>query len=209
MRVTVRQPPRTMVVVLVVLVVLGGLLVGGVIATVTRPPHGATRQQVVVRATAPPRAPQPAQIATTIPSAVSTPAPTAVPTAPPAAAVAAAPAIVRNGAWRISEANVQVGTIVWSGSETAAGQSAMALDVHKESVGGRPVSACERRTTLHATVPAAPSNISVSYREVNCSGATSNGEMRIVGASPDGRSFSGSFWSDGAKLGDFTAQRTP
>ena len=207
------------------LVVLVGLLIGGMFALFTRNANQQTGQSVAVTSTTTTVRPSHHLSPTTRP-AVTTPAPTppptiapsvpptALPTTPPTAAPTtpptAPPAVVAPapGVWRIEEANVQVGTIVWSGSGAGSGGNAIALDVHKESVAGHGISACERRTTLHVVLSAGAAAQTVPYREVNCSGATSTGEMRVSTFSADGRTFSGSFWSDGAKLGDFTAART-
>jgi hypothetical protein len=183
-----------------------------------RTPPAALRTAPPAKDVAPVRTATPAPAATAVPTATpaptatpvaATPAPTATPLAATPAATPAPAAVAagrpRAGSWRIEEANVQVGTIVWAGAGAPAGNGdAIVLDVHKESVAGHGVSPCERQTTLHAVV-AAGSAASVPYREVNCSGVTSSGEMRVSGFSGDGRSFSGSFWSGGAKLGDFTA----
>jgi len=157
-------------------------------------------------------------------AATATPAATAAPSGTAASPATNAPATntragsssaaavvaPRAGLWQIQEANIQVGTIVWAGRGVASsGSSAIALDVHKTSVAGHGVSLCERQTTLHAVITAGASPQTVPYQEVNCSGVTSNGEMRVTSFSPDGRSFSGSFWSSGSKLGDFTAQGGP
>jgi len=212
-----------------VLVVLVGLLIGGMFAVFSRGANQQTGQSVAVTSTTtavrpshrvspttrpavttPVPTPQPTAAPTAPPTAPPTTPPTASPTVPPAttrtATAAVAPAA---GVWRIEEANVQVGTIVWSGSGAGSGGgNAIALDVHKESVAGHGISACERHTTLHVVLSAGAAAQTVPYREVNCSGATSTGEMRVSTFSADGRTFSGSFWSDGAKLGDFTAART-
>ena len=208
-----------------VLVVLVGLLFGAMLALLTRPSNQQTQRTVVASTTTstpqralhtrPPATPKPAAPTATptvpaTPTATATPVATARPvaTATPAAAAASVAVVPpRAGVWRIQEANVQVGTIVWAGQGAASsGGNAIALDVHKESVAGHGVSLCERQTTLHAVVTAGTSPQTVPYQEVNCSGATSNGEMRVNSFSGDGRSFSGSFWSSGSKLGDFTAQ---
>lgn len=228
----VRSPLEATVAALVILV---GLLIGGMFAVLTRAPNQQTQRVTVATANSVPRAPHrtpslspprtpapaavatPATVTTEVPTA--TPKPTATPTPKPTAtttptpsqtatpaAAAAAGVAPRAGSWRIEEANVQVGTIVWSGAGTASGGSnTIVLDVHKETVAGHAVSACERRTTLHAVLPAAGSPQTVPYREVNCSGAASTGEMRVTSFSGDGGAFSGSFWSNGSKLGDFTA----
>jgi hypothetical protein len=206
-----------------VLVVLVGLLFGGMLALLTRPSNQPTQRTVVASTTtnSSPRAmhsrpptPSPRAAAPTArPTVPATPTATAAPATPVAIATpaASAPSVAvvapRAGIWRIQEANVQVGTIVWAGQGAASsGGTAIALDVRKESVAGHGVSRCERQTTLHAVVTAGASPQTVPYQEVNCSGATSNGEMRVSSFSGDGRSFSGSFWSGGSKLGDFTAE---
>ena len=216
------------------LVVLVGLLFGGMLALLTRPSTQQTQRVTIANVTksAPPRAVHsrapavaPATtVATAPPTIPATPTATATPlaTSTPAATHAPAPtpratsttavavAAPRAGLWRIEEANVQVGTIVWTGRGAgSSGGNAIALDVHKESVAGHGVSLCERQTTLHAVVTAGASPQTVPYQEVNCSGAASNGEIRISSFSSDGRSFSGSFWSSGFKPGDFTAQGGP
>jgi hypothetical protein len=177
-------------------------------ATPRTPAAAAVATPAAVTTTAPTATPEPAATPTPTatptpkPTATATPAPSRTATPTPATAPGAAP---RAGSWRIEEANVQVGTIVWSGAGTASGgRNAIVLDVHKESVAGHAVSLCERRTTLHAVLPAG-SPQTVPYREVNCSGAASTGEMRVTSVSGDGSAFSGSFWSNGSKLGDFTA----
>ena len=185
------------------------------VAQQTAPARAPVKSAAPARTATPPLAATPLATATPTPAPAVTPAPTATPAPTPTATpLAATPAPVtaavaagraRAGAWRIEEANVQVGTIVWAGAGAPAGNGdAIALDLHKERVAGHGVSPCERQTTLHAVV-AVGAAASVPYREVNCSGVTSSGEMRVSGFSGDGRSFSGSFWSGGAKLGDFTA----
>jgi hypothetical protein len=47
----------------------------------------------------------------------------------------------------------------------------------------------------------------VPYQEVNCQGVSSTGQVRVSAFSADGRSFRGSFWLDGVKLGDFDARK--
>ncbi len=149
---------------------------------------------------------------TPAPTVAPTPAPTIAPTAAPrvAATVAAAPTVIADaavqGAWQIDEANVQVGTIVWSGSAVLSRANTIALDVHKVSVGGRSASRCERETELHAAFSVGVSAQTVPYQEVNCQGTSSAGEVRVSSYSSDGRSFRGSFWLDGVKLGDFEAR---
>jgi hypothetical protein len=186
------------------LVILVGILIGGMFAIFTRPatqqtaastvssstriaertPPATPRTAVSAKVVAPVRTATPVPVATAVPTA--TPAPTATP-------VAATPVPVTSGSapsagtWRIQEANLQVGTIVWSGAGASADNgNAIVLDVHKESVAGHGVSACERQTTLHVVVAAGASASSIPYREVNCSGVTSSGEMRVGGFSATG-----------------------
>jgi hypothetical protein len=96
---------------------------------------------------------------------------------------------------------------VWSGTGTTSSDGTFVLDIHKERVGGHAVSRCERETTLHVAL-AGTSPQNAPYQEVNCSGVTSNGQMRVTGFGAGGRSFSGSFWIGRTKAGDFTALRT-
>lgn len=142
---------------------------------------------------------------TSPPTAAATPAPTSAPTTAPAAqsgsAVAAEP-----GTWRIDEANVLVGPIIWTGAIEPAGTS-LALDVHKSSVAGVPAARCERDTTLRATLAPGVAQQTVPYREVNCTGEASSGTMSVSGFSGATSSFSGTFARDGVKLGDFSARR--
>ena len=46
----------------------------------------------------------------------------------------------------------------------------------------------------------------VPYREVNCDGIVSTGEVRVTSFSSTGASFSGSFWQNGVNLGNFDAR---
>jgi hypothetical protein len=213
--VNLRSPLEATVVVLIVIV---GLLAGGMIAFFSR--ASAQRTETVSVAQPAARAQTPPAPALTPAARVTTPLPTATPPATATPAATATPrattapanlrvAAPRSGAWRIEEANVQVGTIVWSGAGTASdGGNALVLEVRKASVAGHAVSACERATRLRAVVNAGASAQTVRYQEVNCSGATMSGEMRVSRFSADGLSFTGSFWSGGVKLGDFVAMRT-
>lgn len=189
------------------LVVIVGLAIGGWLAVSTRnqsqPVRTVARSNaapVPVRTVAARKAPV---------AAAATAAPTAVPAVPatvaPATTVTAEAAV--QGAWQIDEANVQVGTIVWSGNAVLSRGNTIALDVRKVSVGGRAAAPCERETALHAAFSVGVPAQTVPYREVNCEGVSSTGEVRVSSFSSDGRSFRGSFWLDGAKLGDFEARR--
>ena len=220
-----------------VAVVVIGLAIGAALAVLTRGGTGNDRQLTTVNrsrterpaaprprvqptalvaaatVTAPPGTPPPTPppAATPAPTRVPTPIPTSTPT--PARAKAAVPADPANGppavrgTWQLDEANVHVGTIVWVGRVVPSGNGTVALDVHKERVGGRPAVPCERQTQLHAALAAAAGVQTVPYTEVNCSGAASTGELRVTALSADGTSFTGSFWADGAKLGDVRATR--
>ena len=148
--------------------------------------------------------PAPASTATAVPSttAVATTATTATSAATPAVAVRNA----TTGTWLLDEANTQVGTIVWAVNVTATPGAPVLLEAHKQSVGGRPAVPCERQTTVHAEFPSGTA-LSVPYREVNCEGVATVGEMRVSSIPGSSTSFSGSFWRNGVKLGDFSARR--
>ena len=105
---------------------------------------------------------------------------------------------------RIAEANVQVGTIVWTGAVMRTANATMIVD---ERTARNPATACERATTIHAVLAIGAVLQTVPYREINCQGMTSTGELRVAHFSSDGTTFDGSFWSDGAKLGNFTSTR--
>jgi hypothetical protein len=60
---------------------------------------------------------------------------------------------------------------------------------------------------LHAEFAAGAAAQSVPFREVNCEGVATTGEMRVSSVPGIGRAFSGSFWRNGVKLGDFSARR--
>jgi hypothetical protein len=81
------------------------------------------------------------------------------------------------------------------------------LDVQKESVAGRSATRCERQTDLRAAFAIGAGPQSVPYRETNCAGTVSTGEVRVQSFSRDGASFSGSFWQNGVLLGHFTARK--
>lgn len=169
---------------------------------------------VVPRAHALPATPSAtATLVTTPPPATAPPTlqtPTRAPAPPTAAstitAASAAPTALQ-GAWQIVESNVQDGLMVWSGAAVAKSAGTLALNVQKDSVAGRSASRCERETSLHATLSAGVAQQTVPYQETNCEGATSVGEVRVDRFSPDARSFHGSFWQGGTKLGDFTATK--
>lgn len=111
------------------------------------------------------------------------------------------------GVWQVDEANVYDGLMVWRGNVAVARGGAIELDVHKESIAGRSASRCERGTALHVSFPAGMTPQSVPYREVNCAGATSLGEVRLSNFSPSDSTFSGTFWQGGVRLGSFSARK--
>jgi hypothetical protein len=111
------------------------------------------------------------------------------------------------GSWQVDEANVHVGRIVWVGTAALSTGDTLVLDAHKESVGGRSAMPCERQTNLHAAFSLGVARQSVPYRETNCQGTVSTGEVRVQSFSEDGGFFSGSFWQNGVMLGDFRARK--
>ena len=209
----IRSPREGAIVAMTVAV---GLLVGGELAIKSRGPVQHRHRPLVAaaRVTPVPATPQPARwaqpaaraVAVAVPATpVATPAPpikTMAPATPAPDTAAATVPIARASSWEVDESGTSVGTIVWTGSASAAGGGAIALDLHKVRVAGHGVGPCERATHLRATLTGAQAQ-TVPYQETNCAGATASGEMRI--AAGDGRHLTGSFWSNGAKLGDFTA----
>ncbi len=111
------------------------------------------------------------------------------------------------GTWRINEANVVVGRIVWSGNATVSNSNTIVMDLHKKSVGGRPATQCEQETNLHFVIPISASAQSVSYREINCEGTSSTGEVHVGGVSATRGAFSGTFWQNGMDIGYFDAYK--
>lgn len=152
-----------------------------------------------LRIPAPTPTPAPVAAAVTTAAPVSTVAPQARKTEPGASSV--------QGSWQLDEANVQVGTIRWVGSAEVTAGDTIAFTVHKQSVGGRAAVPCERQTVLHAAFSLGVAPQTVPYREVNCSGTASGGEVRVTSFSGDGASLSGSFFSNGVNLGTFTARK--
>jgi hypothetical protein len=130
-------------------------------------------------------------------------------TAAPKAAVTSAKGAdsVLQGEWQIDEANLQDGRMVWSGNAVLASGRTVVLDAHKDSIAGRSASQCERQTDLRATFALGIAQQTVPFRETNCEGTTLSGEIRVASFSRDDRSFSGSFWQSGVKVGDFTASK--
>ncbi len=144
----------------------------------------------------------------------TTPAP-AMPTASPTQSsrpptAAAAPAgrkIALQGTWRITESNVVVGTIVWAGNATVSNSNTIVMDLHKESVGGQRATPCEQETNLHLTIPISASAQRISYKEINCQGISSTGEVHVAGLSANRGLFSGTFWQNGMDIGFFDARK--
>jgi hypothetical protein len=212
--------PGTLVAAVCIVVV--GFAIGGWLAIRTRGSAERTQRVTVAGNTvaAPPARSLARPVRTTVPAAPPTPLATAAPTpsptptatalptaAPPARAAAVVADTALRGSWQIDEANVQVGTIVWLGNAEAAAGNAIVLRVHKQSVGGRAAMPCERQTVLRAAISLGAAEQSVPYREVNCDGAVSTGEVRVTSLSGNGASFSGSFWSNGVNLGTFNARK--
>jgi hypothetical protein len=132
-----------------------------------------------------------------------------VATAVPTAAVTSAKGAesVLQGEWQIDEASLQNGRMVWSGDALLASGRTVVIDAHKDSIAGRSATQCERQTNLRAAFALGIAQQTVPFRETNCQGTISSGEIRVASFSRDDRSFSGSFWQAGVKLGDFTASK--
>ncbi len=111
------------------------------------------------------------------------------------------------GTWQINEANVQVGSMVWAGGAALTHNGTLILNAHKVRIAGQPATPCERATTLHAAVTLGAARQTVPFLETNCAGTTSAGEVRLADFAPDQRSFSGTFWENGVRLGEFTASK--
>lgn len=170
---------------------------------IRRPLSQASRAAVTIAKSAP----SPLRTVITIvkPTAPAIPAATAVPTAVVTSAASADSGV--QGEWQIDEANLQDGRMVWSGNAMLASGGSIVLDAHKDSIAGRSASQCERQTILHAAFALGVAQQIVPFRETNCEGTTLSGEIRVSSFSGDDRSFSGSFWQSGVKLGDFTASK--
>ena len=209
----------------VIVILVVGFAIGGWLAFVTRPTDGhVTRVTAAstIRTPGPIRATVPATTAPALatqvpapkPAPTEAPAPSHAPAAggpttvtPTAATHVVPPQGVTQGSWELDETNVQVGTIVWAGDTVLAHGNTVVLDVHKQSVGGRPAVPCERQTSLHAEFVSSAAEQSVPYREVNCEGVATTGEMRISSSARNDGSFSGTFWRNGTKLGTFNARK--
>jgi hypothetical protein len=108
------------------------------------------------------------------------------------------------GAWEIKESNRQFGVMVWLGNAFLEDDGTrLQLDVHKGTIAGQPATPCEQNTHLRATLELSRDSQIVPYEEVNCENATFSGEVRVVHFATDRQSFTGSFWHDGVKQGDF------
>ncbi|HWT06989.1 MAG TPA: hypothetical protein VN224_14595 [Xanthomonadales bacterium] len=215
-------------IVTVIFIVAVGFAIGAWLAIRTRGPVEPAQRVTVatsVSASRPVRAPPPLRILTPAPTptvvatatSIATAAPTAkaaaatpsavstvVPSAAPAAAVAN-PAL--QGSWQLDEANVQVGTISWVGDAVLGSGNTIVFNMHKQNVGGRTAMPCERQTGLHAAFSLGATDQTVPYREVNCEGAVSTGEVRVTGFSRNAASFSGRFSRNGVNLGTFNARK--
>jgi hypothetical protein len=188
---------------------LAGLAIGFAIAAwqqgaARRPVSHANRVTVAVAKPAP--SPVRTVVATAKATAAATPTATAVPTAAVTPAKGADYSALQ-GEWQIDEANLQDGMMVWSGDAVVSSGGTIVLNVHKDSVAGRSATQCERQTNLHAAFALGVAQQTVPFREMNCEGTTSSGEVRVGGFSRDDRSFYGNFWQGGVKLGDFTASK--
>jgi hypothetical protein len=195
-----------------VCIVVAGFAIGGWLAIRTRGPVERTQRVTVASSAvaAPPARSLAARLVrTAVPAAPPTPVATtaATPNPTPTATARAGANSALRGLWQIDEANVQVGTIVWVGNAEPAVGNAIVFSVHKQRVGGRAAMPCERQTVLRAAVPLGAAEQTVPYREVNCEGIVSTGEVRVTSLSGNAASFSGSFWSNGVNLGNFSARK--
>jgi len=111
------------------------------------------------------------------------------------------------GFWEIDEANVQVGTISWVGEAVLSADNTIVFYMRKRSVAGRSAVPCERETRLRLEFLPHVVAQSVPFREVNCEGTTTTGDVSVTNFFRSSRTFSGSFWQGGAKLGNFIARK--
>jgi serine/threonine protein kinase len=126
-------------------------------------------------------------------------------TAPPAPATVSGAAL--QGSWEIAEDNVHVGTILWAGDAVVSPQETIVFEMRKRSVAGRLAVPCESHTLLRIEFSLRTVDQIVPYREVNCEGTASTGAVHVTNLLRSDRTFSGSFWQNGAKLGNFIARR--
>jgi len=168
---------------------------------------------IVTAVPIPKATPEPTAVATETPTDPPTVEPTAIPTPMPTVRPTARLAPKRiatslvQGTWQIDEANRQVGSIVWSGNAVVTRGGTIVLNAHKAVVAGHMATPCERGTTLHAAITVGVAPQTVRYRETNCAGSSSLGEIHVSNFSPDAGSFIGSVWRDGDYLGNFTARK--
>ncbi|MBV9101963.1 MAG: hypothetical protein JO060_00140 [Candidatus Eremiobacteraeota bacterium] len=222
--VPVSRPRRGITGVAMLATLLLGLGIVAGFALATRPNHVVRRSSAVTHrvkpltsvpiiaarpvATPSPRpTPSPAPTPSPSPLASPTPAPSASATPRPSVTQHLSDSAALEGSWRIDEANVQAGPMVWVASAALSGPGTIVLQAHKQSISGRTASPCERQTNLHAAVVVGAQPQTVPYDEVNCVGSAMSGEVHVDSFAPDGKSFSGSFWRDGTKLGDFEARK--
>ena len=111
------------------------------------------------------------------------------------------------GPWRLDESNAQIGQISWVGEATPSATDTIVFDVRKRSIAGHAAVPCERETHLHIEFSAHVAAQTVPFREVNCEGVATMGEVQVVDLFRSSRTFSGSFWEDGSKIGDFNARK--
>ena len=147
------------------------------------------------------RMPEPTVAPTPIPTPLVTPAPL------PGAVAVPARSSALQGTWQISEANVQVGPMLWAGGAALTHDGTLVINAHKVRIDGHAATPCERATSLQAAVPLGRTGQTVAFQETNCAGTTSTGEVRITAFAPDERSFSGTFYENGVRLGAFTAAK--
>jgi serine/threonine protein kinase len=127
----------------------------------------------------------------------------AEPSAPPTVISA----VALQGSWEIEEPTVRVGTILWAGEAVRSRGDTIVFDVQKQSVAGRSAVPCERETHLRMALSLRAAEQTVPYQEINCEGTMSTGEVRVTNFFRGSRTFSGSFWQDGAELGTFVARK--
>jgi eukaryotic-like serine/threonine-protein kinase len=111
------------------------------------------------------------------------------------------------GSWLIEEPNVRVGTIVWVGNAVPSRGDTIAFDVYKRRVAGRTAVPCERETHLQMALSLHAADQAVPFHEINCEGTISMGEVHVPSFWHSSRTFGGSFWEDGVKVGDFIARK--
>lgn len=208
-RIDVQSP--AVVIVASALVALVGLALGAWFAVLT---HKTANQQTRVAAETVIPASTPTTIATATPVVTNeAPTPVAKHTATPAPVIVVTstplPQVKTNleGTWQIGESNVIVGSIVWAGNAVLSRGNTMVFNLRKQLVGGRSAMPCERQTVLSLELALDVPDQTAPYHEVNCQGVSSSGEVHVTSFSRRTESFSGTFWQDGKKLGDFAAHK--